>query len=289
MRDGVPMNPFGVRTREQLLAAGMTSKMITSRCHSGLFVRVLPQIYIVGDVTTNAHCFAVTQWQPLSILSHRTSAWLRGWLPEPAIVEATVPRSVRVRTPKWLRLYRRDLDPEVIEESLSMPIVRAEQTLVDCVAVMPTDEADRLVDAVLTRDVTVEGEQLLRKKNPGRWGNHKMAKQFGLAATDAASEPERILGRTFHALGFRLAANVPVGPYICDFVDERAKVIVEIDGREFHSEPEVFRNDRRRQNWLVEHGWLVLRFAAYDVLADPIKVARQVMAVVRRRRHSRST
>ncbi|MFF2107964.1 hypothetical protein [Rhodococcus koreensis] len=41
-----------------------------------------------------------------------------------------------------------------------------------------------------------------------------------------------------------------------DFVDERARIVVEVDGREFHSEPDVFRGDRRRQNWLVREGWM---------------------------------
>ena len=61
------------------------------------------------------------------------------------------------------------------------------------------------------------------------------------------------------------------------------------NGREFHSEPEVFRNDRRRQNWLVREGWMVLRFAAYDVLARPDVIADEIIAEVRRWRRSRRT
>jgi very-short-patch-repair endonuclease len=61
-------------------------------------------------------------------------------------------------------------------------------------------------------------------------------------------------------------------------------VIVEVDGREFHSEPEVFRKDRRRQNWLVLDGYLMLRYAAYDVIAETAACADEVIGVVRRRR-----
>ncbi|WP_257015375.1 endonuclease domain-containing protein [Rhodococcus sp. ACS1] len=78
-----------------------------------------------------------------------------------------------------------------------------------------------------------------------------------------------------------------MGPYVGDFVDERARIVVEVDGREFHSEPDVFRGDRRRQNWLVREGWMVLRFAAYDVLAHPDAIADEIIAAVRRRRRSR--
>ncbi len=102
-----------------------------------------------------------------------------------------------------------------------------------------------------------------------------------------ASEPERVLGRELSLRGFALAPNLPIGPYVGDFVDERARIVVEVDGREFHSEPDVFRGDRRRQNWLVREGWMVLRFAAYDVLAHPDAIADEIIAAVRRRRRSR--
>ncbi|MDJ0359049.1 DUF559 domain-containing protein [Rhodococcus sp. H29-C3] len=90
------------------------------------------------------------------------------------------------------------------------------------------------------------------------------------------------------ACGLRIATNHWVGNYVCDFVDELAQVVVELDGREFHSAPEVFSKDRRRQNDLVLGGWLVLRFSAFDVMANPEKTARQIAGVVRRRRRARN-
>jgi very-short-patch-repair endonuclease len=44
-----------------------------------------------------------------------------------------------------------------------------------------------------------------------------------------------------------------IGPYICVFIDQRSRSIAEIDGREFRSEASVFRQDRRRQNWLDQN------------------------------------
>nr|WP_240930889.1 DUF559 domain-containing protein [Rhodococcus sp. B10] len=95
------------------------------------------------------------------------------------------------------------------------------------------------------------------------------------------------LGRTLIALGLPLRINYWVGSYLCDLVDEWAMVIVEVDGRQFRSAPDVFSRHRRRQNELVLCGWLVLRYSAFDVLSDPEKTARQIVEVVRRRRNSR--
>ncbi|WFR74053.1 DUF559 domain-containing protein [Prescottella defluvii] len=264
------MNPFGIHTFDELLDAGIPRSTIGSRCRSGRYRRVLPRIYAVTEPTTLALCHAVTRWQPTAVLSHRTAAWLRGWSGEPDVVEATLPPRVRVRTPKWLLLRRRAIDDAHVDESASLPTVSAVQTLVDYGAVMSAEEYERLGDAQLTRSVTPDELRALRT-----------------AAVRAASEPERLLARALNRRRCPLPANEPVGPYVCDFVDARAKVVVEVDGREFHSAPDVFRSDRRRQNWLVQQGWLVLRYAAYDVLTDPDAVAEEIVAIVRRRRHIR--
>jgi len=75
--------------------------------------------------------------------------------------------------------------------------------------------------------------------------------------------------------------------WVCDFVDELSRTVVEIDGREPHSEPETFRRDRRRQNALLGSGRHVLRYAAFDALVDPEEVAEDIIAVLRRRRAAR--
>ena len=281
------MNTFGIHTLDELLAAGIPRGTIGSRCRSGRYRRVLPKIYAVREPTILTLCCAVARWQPDAVLSHRTAAWLHGWTGEPKQIEATLPRRARVRAPDWIRIHRRDLDDAHIGESWSLPTVSRTQTLVDCAAVMPADEYERLVDAELTRSVEPDELRAVCDARPGRWGNKTAVAQLGSAAVRAASEPERLLARALTARRCPLAVNAPVGPYICDFVDEVGRVIVEVDGREFHSAPEVFRSDRRRQNWLVRQGWLVLRYAAYDVLADPDAVAEEIVECVRRRRHAR--
>ena len=65
-------------------------------------------------------------------------------------------------------------------------------------------------------------------------------------------------------------------------------MIVEIDGREFHTDPATFNNDRRRQNALVLDGWMVLRYSAATAMAHLDAVADEIITVVRRRRHNRA-
>ena len=45
-----------------------------------------------------------------------------------------------------------------------------------------------------------------------------------------------------------------------DIIFRRLKLVIEIDGRLYHTGTEVFESDRWRQNLLVLNGWCVLRF-----------------------------
>lgn len=272
----------GVRTREQLLAEGIPATTINDRLRRGVYTRLLPRTYCLGTPTTLARCAAVTAWIPAAMLSHRTSAWLHNMLPTPEIIEATVPPTVHRRTPPWLVLYRRDLPTDVSDEAWGLPTVNAAQTLLDCVHVMPKSGADRLADEHLTRSIDPHAASALA--HSGKRGAPALRRQLREAAVHAASDAERLFSRALAERGLRMLANHPVGPYRCDFVDQASQTIVEIDGYEFHSTPAIFRSDRRRQNWLVRRGWLVLRYAAADIYTTIDTCADEVVTVVRTRR-----
>ena len=57
----------------------------------------------------------------------------------------------------------------------------------------------------------------------------------------------------------------PVGNYIVDFVCFSPKLIVEVDGSQ-HAEQEQY--DDRRDRWLRNEGFIVLRFWNNQVLGD---------------------
>ena len=66
-------------------------------------------------------------------------------------------------------------------------------------------------------------------------------------------------------LGVRFVRQVPVGPYIVDFLAPRSMLVVEVDGG-YHAER--VGADRRRQRWLERQGDRIVRVAAALVLRD---------------------
>jgi len=57
--------------------------------------------------------------------------------------------------------------------------------------------------------------------------------------------------------GFKFRRQQPIGQYVVDFVNFEKKLIIELDGGQHKIQKE---EDKKRDNWLEEQGFEVLRF-----------------------------
>ena len=80
--------------------------------------------------------------------------------------------------------------------------------------------------------------------------------------------------RRLNRRGSRFRQQAPIGPFITDFCDHTAKLVIEVDGGQ-HSEAKGLAADKRRTRWLKSQGYRVLRFWNRDVLTsiDGVEVA----------------
>ena len=74
--------------------------------------------------------------------------------------------------------------------------------------------------------------------------------------------------------GLKFRRQVPIGPYIVDFLCVSARLIVEADGSQ-HSES---LRDERRDTYLARQGWVVLRLWNKDILHDRESVIDTILA-----------
>ena len=65
--------------------------------------------------------------------------------------------------------------------------------------------------------------------------------------------------------GAKFRRQVPIGPFIADFLCKELSIIVEADGGQ-HSDQEAY--DARRTAWLESQGYRVLRFWNNEVLEN---------------------
>lgn len=63
------------------------------------------------------------------------------------------------------------------------------------------------------------------------------------------------------------------------------RLVVEVDGFEFHGTREAFERDRARDRALIERGYLVIRVTQSQVLGDWPRFERTLLALVRSNRH----
>ena len=96
------------------------------------------------------------------------------------------------------------------------------------------------------------------------------------APTDVELRLWRLL-RDRRLNGVKFRRQVPLGPYIVDFLCVGAKLIVEADGSQ-HAESH---RDMVRDTYLESHGWKVLRFWNNEVLQNREGVLETILAHAR--------
>jgi len=76
--------------------------------------------------------------------------------------------------------------------------------------------------------------------------------------------------------GYKFSRQIPLGPYIADFVCRDKNLIVELDGSQ-HAQSD---RDGRRTDWLNARGYSVLRFWNDEVLRERRAVLETILAAL---------
>ena len=237
-------------THEQLLELGLGPRAIQYRLRVGRLHRVHHRVYAVGrppmHVLERAMA-AVLACGEHALLSHRAALALWDLGTWPAHFDVTVPRERRhpgIRIHRCSRLSYRDA-----RRRHAIPVTSPARTLLDCAPTMTDATRRRAVNAALRAKIMTRGqlsELLLRcPTHPGT----KLLKPF---ADQTRQAPTRS-GFEDDFLAFCLRYDIPeprvntmVGPYEVDAYFEAQKLIVELDGWDFHNDRETWARDRER-------------------------------------------
>ena len=86
--------------------------------------------------------------------------------------------------------------------------------------------------------------------------------------------------RDLRPFGARFRRETPVGPYVADFAWLSAGVIIEVDG-DSHETDQGRRHDKRRDQYLRDQGFIVLRFDNDQGLDGPDFVFLEIVRVAK--------
>ena len=82
--------------------------------------------------------------------------------------------------------------------------------------------------------------------------------------------------------GFKFVRQEAIGPFYADFVCREEKLIVEVDGAT-HATPEEIAYDARRESFLRDLGYRILRVTNDDVFNNLDGVCETILAVLPQR------
>ncbi len=192
-------------------------------------------------------------------------------LEQPTQLHVTVPRDGRVAASPALLVHRRD----VASSDLATTLAR---TAADCARCLPPRDALVVVDGVLRRGVTMQ--QVLDELRGRGCADARTVVRRGVGT--AGSSGETVGRMVMQDAGFSVQPQVHIrGVGWVDLLVE-GRLVVEIDGYAYHSSPQQFADDRRRDAALAAMGFEVLRFTWVDAVRRPDYVVRMVTAVLAR-------
>jgi hypothetical protein len=250
-------------TRAQLLALGLNSAAISYRVKTGRVHRVHRGVYSVGRPPRTAHeraSAAALACGPGAALSHRSALALWELADRWGFGFEVLVRSDR--RPNGIRPHLcTDLQPRDFRRQHGIRVTSPARTLLDCAPLLSQKALARAVNEALRRKLLRRSDLAdVLERFPGYRGAHKLAEFVHATGGPTRSGWEDDFPAFCRHFGLpepEMAANV--GGWEVDALFPNEKVIVELDGWEFHSSRESFETDRERDVSTLAAGCVTVR------------------------------
>ena len=286
---------YGVFARFQLLALGIDDGYIHRRLRAGRWIRLAPGVYGLPD---HRRSYQRRLWVAYlaagqdALVSHESAIGeyhVPGF--PPGLLTLTVPHPQHQR-----------VDGAIVHQSRTLPrhhwiiiggrrTTTLARTFVDLAATAGRARLDVAYEhALLNRNLTEAKMSACFREllSPGRRGMDKLAAILdarGPGYVPAASELERLLFEVVALAG--LPAPVRQFPLpghhgtdgCVDAAIVPAKLLLEADGRRWHTRVRDFERDRARDKQAARAGWQTLRFCHVELTEDPAAEAATIRDV----------
>jgi hypothetical protein len=187
-----------------------------------------------------------------------------------------------------------DLVPSDVTTIGGIPVTTRARTLLDLGAVVRPGLVSRALEQWLreghttVRQVRAALDDVSRKGRRGAGVLRQVLDGRALGTQPSDALAELVLAETMRAMGspqpaYHHLIHVGAEVFEADFAYPELMLAIEVDGYGPHTTPAQFEEDRRRQNLIVEVGYMVQRYTAKRVLSRPRSVAEDVERIRRAR------
>jgi very-short-patch-repair endonuclease len=269
--------PHGVVGRDQLIAAGISCKVIANRVDARSLRMMHRGVYAVGGVQSEEapEAAAVLACGEGSVLSHTSAAFLWRVVTrrDRGPMQVTVP-AVRCPRRPGIRVHRTtELQPDEVMKLRRIPITTPARTLLDLAVQLSARELEQAVAQAERRNLVTRSKLLaLLARYPRRPGTARLRPLLdgpGRPVFTRSEAEERFLALVRRAELPVPEVNVSLHGYEIDFLWRDDALAVEIDGFAFHRDRAAFEADRRRDADLVARGIQVMRITWRGIAEEP--------------------
>lgn len=282
----------GVVARRQLLSAGLSSGIIDHWSSVGTLIAIFRAVYALGRPVVRDEALwmaAVLAGGRRAALTGKAAAAAWGFGDSPTEIEVIRPegrsRRMPTRSPHgtvMARIHRGDLDRNERHQIGPLPVAGPDRILAD-LAGQTTDLGLRryFLDAGRFGFLPADRLDLIRnstRRYPGRPKLMRLVELWDPNKGDLRSHMEA----EFRLMCAEQAVPLPetnrkIGRDEVDAVWWDARLVVELDSRQFHSDPIAQQNDAEKTRRLRADGYLVLRFTWEEITGSPETVARRIL------------
>lgn len=275
-------------TRGELLEAGLSRHVITRRANSGELHRVHRGVYLAGHRVLAPRALetaALLAYGDRALISHRSAAYLWSIIPDPPDdVDVTLVGTNR-RPRKGIRLhFAAHIDAKDVRPMDNLRLTAPARTLVDFAADAEDDELEAALSEARALKLIKDGDLEAALDRAGnRRGVARMRRLLRVENDSGYSQSraERLMFKTLRAAGLPLPLrNRRVAGRRVDFVWLEHKLIVEVDGYQFHGHRGAFERDRKNDQILIAAGYTVIRITWLQLKHEPLRVAAVIAAAL---------
>ena len=281
-------------TRRQLLALGIESSMISRALTHGRLHRLHQGIYSLVPLPALpdlAHeLAAVLACGDAALLSHHSAA--AAWRLRPTFngdVHVTVVGGDCGRKRDGIRVHRTSgLDPRDIRRYQGIPITSPARALLDIAPDLSDRALERALDEALVRRLLSHAAiNAMLNAYPNRQGVARLraVADPGRPTTETRSDGEEALLALIRRADLPVPeVNAKIGNYTADFLWREQKVIVELDGYDYHRGRAAFERDHERDAEHQRMGYLVIRVTGRQLNREPETLLVRIATAIATRR-----
>jgi very-short-patch-repair endonuclease len=265
-------------TRDQLLVVGAARDMIDRALARGRLHGVHRGVYSLVPFPARpplaSELAAVLACGDSALLSHHSAAAVWGLRPSfDGGVEVTVIGKDTGRRRPGIRVHRVEaLDPRDMRRYQGIPITSPARALLEIAPDLTDRALERALDeALIRRLVTHAAIGAVLAAYPNRRGVARLRALAdpGRPTTETRSDGEEALLAAIRRVGLPAPeVNAPVGSFTADFLWRHQKVIVELDGYDYHRGRAAFERDHQRDGEHQRMGYLVIRITGRQLARE---------------------